>query len=489
MTLWTPANLATLPTHWWDAQESSTITISTGNSVSAWANKGSAGGTVTQATAASQPTRSTSSFGGRQALFFDGTDDFFASTFAVGAAFRLFAVINYFNKIDQLILGGANTFVPLASGPSSGSATNNQVWRVNNVNTIGPQTVWQNAVAASVGTRSEIWTQLTGGQRIFSIRNLPAFGGYRLFEGGNTVFRPNGSVAEILLVPEAGLTQADDDLITGYLAWRWGLEGALPADHPYKTAAPAVGPSANNATAASAFDLAGSSAAALVIAAQGASGLEITGAGSVAVRIAGTGAGSLPLGGSAQAASQAQASAAANGTLPLAGSAVTQVQITASASGALSLGGSAQASAAAIVAATATGTLPLGGAGTVTARIAATGAGTIDLGGASAVQVRIGAAGAGELPLAGAGAITTRIGAAGNGAIGLGGTSVAQAQIGAEAAGALALTGTATAADRARVPSLIFAVLREDRIFFIAREQRIFPVAREQRIFKLKRAA
>lgn len=66
---------------------------------------------------------------------------------------------------------------------------------------------------------------------------------------------------------------------------------------------------------------------------------------------------------------------------------------------------------------------------------------------------------------------------------------MAQAQIGAEAAGALALTGTATAADRARVPSLIFAVPREDRIFFIAREQRIFPVAREQRIFKLKRAA
>lgn len=416
MTLWTPANLATLPTHWWDAQDSSTITISTGSSVSAW----------------------------------------------------------------------ANTFVPLAQ---AGSASVD-VYRVNGTNFNGPQTLYSNGTAVVVNTRGQASDLISPADQVFSMRNLPAFTGYSLFDTPNfTPNRPNGYIGEILLVPEAGLTQADDDLITGYLAWKWGLEGSLPADHPYKTAAPTVGPSANNATAASAFDLGGSSAAALAIAAQGASGLEITGAGSATVRIAATGAGSLPLGGSAQAASQAQASAAASGTLPLAGSAVTQVRITASASGALSLGGSAQASAAAIVAATATVTLPLGGAGTITARIVTTGAGTIDLGGASAVQVRIGAAGSGELPLAGAGAITTRIGAAGNGAIGLGGTSVAQAQIGAEAAGALPLTGTATAADRARVPSLIFAVPREDRIFFIAREQRIFRVAREQRIFKLKRAA
>lgn len=471
MTLWTPANLATLPSHWWDAADNATLTLNGATLVSGWANKGSAGGTVTQATAASQPTRSTSSFGGRQALFFDGTDDFFGSTFAVGAVFRLYAVVNYLSgKVDQLILGGGNTFVPLASGPSSGSATNNQVWRVNNVNTIGPQTVWQNAVAASVGTRSQIWSQMVGGERIFSIRNLPAFTGYRLFEGGNSIFRPNGFVGEILLVPEAGLTQADDDLITGYLAWKWGLEGSLPADHPYKTAAPTAGPSANNATAASAFDLAGTSAAAIAIAAQG--------------------AGSLPLGGSAQAASQAQASAAASGTLPLAGSAVTQVRITASAAGSLQLGGSAQGTVA--TAAAASGTLPLtgsavaGGPGAVNASAS----GSIGLTGSAAAGVNITASVSGAISLTGsalAGAPDN--GAVGAGSIALAGSSAVSVVIRAAAAGAIALTGAATAADRARVPSLVFSVPREPRLFLVEREQRVFAVAREQRIFTVTREA
>ena len=38
------------------------------------------------------------------------------------------------------------------------------------------------------------------------------------------------------------LVDTDDtttrQLIEGYLAWRWGLEGNLPSDHPYKSAAP-----------------------------------------------------------------------------------------------------------------------------------------------------------------------------------------------------------------------------------------------------------
>lgn len=325
MTLWTPANLATLPTHWWDAQDSGTITISTGNSVSAWANKGSAGGTVTQATASAQPLRSTLAFGGRQSVF-NADNLFFSTVFAIDAAFRLYAVVDLAAGQQHSILGGANTFVPLAQ---AGSASVD-VYRVNGTNFNGPQTFYSNGTAVVVNTRGQASDLISPADQVFSMRNLPAFTGYRLFDTPNfTANRPNGYIGEILLVPEAGLTQADDDLITGYLAWKWGLEGSLPADHPYKTAAPTVGPSANNATAASAFDLAGSSAAALAIAAQGASGLDITGTGSATVSIAGTGAGSLPLGGSAQAASQAQASAAASGTLPLAGSAVTQVRITA----------------------------------------------------------------------------------------------------------------------------------------------------------------
>ena len=36
----------------------------------------------------------------------------------------------------------------------------------------------------------------------------------------------------------ATITEEDRQKIEGYLAWKWGLETALPADHPYKNAAP-----------------------------------------------------------------------------------------------------------------------------------------------------------------------------------------------------------------------------------------------------------
>jgi hypothetical protein len=40
-------------------------------------------------------------------------------------------------------------------------------------------------------------------------------------------------------------TTADRELLEGYLAWKWGLEGNLPAGHPYKSAAPTVGDVSN----------------------------------------------------------------------------------------------------------------------------------------------------------------------------------------------------------------------------------------------------
>jgi len=52
----------------------------------------------------------------------------------------------------------------------------------------------------------------------------------------------NGQVGEFIV-----FTFSDsDEVVTykqkleGYTAWKWGLVGGLPGDHPYKTAAPTV---------------------------------------------------------------------------------------------------------------------------------------------------------------------------------------------------------------------------------------------------------
>jgi hypothetical protein len=47
----------------------------------------------------------------------------------------------------------------------------------------------------------------------------------------------NGDMAEIV-VTHSALTTSERQLLEGYLAWKWGLEGNLPAGHPYKSNPP-----------------------------------------------------------------------------------------------------------------------------------------------------------------------------------------------------------------------------------------------------------
>lgn len=49
--------------------------------------------------------------------------------------------------------------------------------------------------------------------------------------------RANATIAETLTY-SAALSTADRQLVEGYLAWKWGTVDSLPADHPYKNAAP-----------------------------------------------------------------------------------------------------------------------------------------------------------------------------------------------------------------------------------------------------------
>ena len=46
-----------------------------------------------------------------------------------------------------------------------------------------------------------------------------------------------GYIGELITYPSV-LSTTDRQKIEGYLAWKWGLQGSLPAGHPYKTAPP-----------------------------------------------------------------------------------------------------------------------------------------------------------------------------------------------------------------------------------------------------------
>lgn len=54
---------------------------------------------------------------------------------------------------------------------------------------------------------------------------------------GSTPSTPAGMIGEMRIF-DSFLSEEDIEKEEGYLAWKWGLEDILPADHPYKTASP-----------------------------------------------------------------------------------------------------------------------------------------------------------------------------------------------------------------------------------------------------------
>lgn len=83
---WTPADLGASLLGWWDAEDSSTLTLS-GAAVTTWLDK-VAGYSATQSTGSAKPTYSATSFNGRPGITFDGADDTLTVTpspFPIGA--------------------------------------------------------------------------------------------------------------------------------------------------------------------------------------------------------------------------------------------------------------------------------------------------------------------------------------------------------------------------------------------------------------------
>jgi hexokinase len=64
-----------------------------------------------------------------------------------------------------------------------------------------------------------------------------AFTGLFVGTGANGSYYWKGYIAEVAIYNNV-LSTGDRQKIEGYLAWKWGLQGNLPAGHPYKTISP-----------------------------------------------------------------------------------------------------------------------------------------------------------------------------------------------------------------------------------------------------------
>jgi prepilin-type N-terminal cleavage/methylation domain-containing protein len=213
---WTPAEITT--SLWLDAADSSTITQS-GGTVSQWNDKSGNARNGTQATASNQPAYTPAGLNGKNILTFDGiNDELITPAFNLGDVVMVFKRSSSAQPVAQI---GPSNYRGLLGSAYPSFSTHFQY----GINGAGLQTSPPNAAA---GPSPFIVSAIN--------RTLSSNLALRIGYGTPSYSHLNGLISEIVSSPN--LSAANRQRLEGYLAWKWGLTAELPADHPYKTAAP-----------------------------------------------------------------------------------------------------------------------------------------------------------------------------------------------------------------------------------------------------------
>ncbi len=261
--LWTPAEIAT--TLWLDAADSATITLN-GSTVSQWADKSGRANHAVNATASTQPTYLPESFNGLSALWFGLRGDFLGISSPSG----LSSVTDFFyaavfqlapgDASWRMIMGGRTTFNSYVS-PNCGMPllqkmyTSNQ-FGIHNTDLADTRikvdvTDFAAKSIVTVG-RSErpdgytVTVTATGNsQANYLTTDAQTWGTYNnnVFQIGGRQQAITGYVDGLIcecIAMDYNPSTLERQKIEGYLARKWGLVVGLPADHPYKSAAPTL---------------------------------------------------------------------------------------------------------------------------------------------------------------------------------------------------------------------------------------------------------
>ena len=255
--LWTPAEITT--TAWFDAQDTATITESSG-SVSQWADKSGNAKHAAQATANNQPQYNASGFGsGLASLTFDGDSDGAyedrlatpSDTFAASAEVSMFAVMKDLtggSTLQTVVFAGTTTGTQgIGLGFDTGSRFFSYIWGygANYVyDTPGTDVIGVSRPSAGSDYTSMHINGTTTVDTVLEDLTINSSGGYLTIGSRySSGFGANVEVGEVVALSTEPST-GDRQKIEGYLAWKWDggsagtLVGKLPATHPYKSAAP-----------------------------------------------------------------------------------------------------------------------------------------------------------------------------------------------------------------------------------------------------------
>jgi hypothetical protein len=239
---WTPAFLGSSLAIWLDASDASTITLN-GSTVSQWRDRSGNGRTVTQATAANQPTYIANGISSRGSLSITTAPRWLAYTESGTVTSATIAAVGQIvDTTGNSRMAGLNTSTS-GTRQSLAPASDGSV-RFDGAFLSGPALPTTPFVRVSTRTAIEVFDWRNGSlgfqgaaptesiARNFNVGNGMPLDAYAL--GTFT-----GQIGEVV-VTHTALSTEDRQRIEGYLAHKWGLTASLPADHPYKTARPTV---------------------------------------------------------------------------------------------------------------------------------------------------------------------------------------------------------------------------------------------------------
>jgi len=223
---------------WLDASDYSSFTFSSGTNIAVWADKS---GNARHATGVNSPTYTNTSAYLSGSSYFTVNLDFIAS-FPDHSAFFVMTNTNYVNIYGAQSGGsGANS---LHVGFSATNAYRVNHWgndwypnitaayKVGQMNLLNFD--WINTGGLGKAVRANANVESTIGQT----------GQIGTMSGGGTIGNVvgqgilTGYINEAIFILNPNITTTIREKLEGYLAWKWGIQANLPANHPYKSAAP-----------------------------------------------------------------------------------------------------------------------------------------------------------------------------------------------------------------------------------------------------------
>lgn len=241
MPLWTPERIDT--SLWLDAADSSTVTANESGRVGEWQDKsGNDRHASTTLGTSARPIVLDGTLNSLDEIEFNGSNQ--QLYLPVGNHLAFTENMSFFAVFRRGASANVSTL-----GAGSGQLAHSTVLFLENMFVAGfaastfvnfGTVTTHGAMMAAVVRNSTHLTAYINGSDVDGEKSIGAVGTTTVhMVGRSSDVYHSGTIAEIIAVEET-LSNEDRQKIEGYLAHKWGIEDTLPAEHPYKDAAPAI---------------------------------------------------------------------------------------------------------------------------------------------------------------------------------------------------------------------------------------------------------